>query len=88
MKVFQKQPNDHLDYDIDLSDWLSEGDRIQSLDMTSPEGISVTGTGYSDKRVKVWVEGGTSGESYKFSVLVYTNTRIKEVDFMIVVVEM
>lgn len=89
MKTFQKQPRDHLDYDIDLSDWLESDDRIQAVEMIDiPEGVTVSPIGHSENRVKVWVKGGTSGESYKVTVLVHTNSRVKEVEFLIVVVEM
>lgn len=88
MKTFQKQPRDHLDYDLDLSDWLDSEDRIQAVDVTVPEGIELTSTGYTENRVKLWISGGESGRSYKFSVLVTTNSRQKEVDFMIIVVDM
>lgn len=88
MKTFQKQPRDHLDYDLDLSEWLEADDRIQGVDVAAPDGIEITQTGYTDSRVKLWIKGGTSGQSYKFSALVYTNSRTKEIDFLIVVVEM
>lgn len=88
MKTFRKQPRDYLDYDIDLSDWLEPGDRIQDIKVQAPDGIELVSTGYSDTRVKLWIRGGTSGQSYKFSPLIYTDSREKEVDFMIVVVDM
>jgi hypothetical protein len=88
MKMFQKQPRDSLDYDIDLSDWLYEDDRIQDVVVEAPEGITIDRTGYTESRVKVWVEGGESGGSYKITLLVYTDSRIKEVEIMIIVVDM
>lgn len=89
MKTFQKQPRDSLDYDIDFSDWLYEGDRIQSVTVVdAPVGIDIDSTGYTDTSVKIWVSNGTSGESYKITLLVYTNSRVKEVELMIVVVDM
>lgn len=88
MKTFQKQPNDHLDYDLVLTDWLSEDDEITSVDVQTPPGIEVTQTGIEPDRVKFWIKGGASGKSYKFSPLIYTKSRIKEVDFLIIVVEM
>lgn len=88
MKTFRKQPRDHLDYDIDLAAWLEPDDRVQDVEVTAADGIEVTNTGYTDQRVKLWVRGGETGRSYKFSVLVTTNSRQKEVDFMIIVVDM
>jgi len=88
MKVFTKQPRDHLDYDIDLSGWMTSGDGVQSLEVIAPDGIEVTRTGYGPDRVKVWISGGTLAQSYKFPVLIHTDSRIKEVDFMMIVQEM
>jgi len=85
MNVFMKQPRDHLDYDIDLSNWLSGDDEIVSVDITAPEGIEVTQTGVEPDRVKIWIKGGTSGEGYKISPLIYTKSREKEVDLLIIV---
>jgi len=88
MKTFQKQPKDHLDYDLIFSDWLAADDEVISVDVTAPTGIELTQVGIEPDRVKLWVKGGTSGQSYKFSPLIYTKSRVKEVDFMIIVVEM
>lgn len=88
MKTFRKQPRDYLDYDIDLSDWLAPGDRVQDVKVEAPDGIELVNKGYSDTQVKLWIRGGKSGQSYKFSPLIYTDSREKEVDFMIVVVDM
>lgn len=88
MKMWRKQPRDHLDYDIDLSDWLEPGDEIESVEVTAPDGIELTSTGILPDRIKLWIRGGTSGKSYKFSPLIHTESRTKEVDFMIVVTEL
>lgn len=95
MKFFSKQPNDHLDYDIVLSDWLADGDEIVSVtwgpidnpQSGKPTGIDVTGVDTFPDRVKIWITGGESGVEYKFSPLIYTQSRVKEVDFIILVVD-
>jgi hypothetical protein len=88
MKTFKKQPRDHLDYDINLAEWMAEGDEVENVEVTAPDGIEVTQVGIEPNRIKLWIKGGTNGDSYKFSPLIHTESRIKEVDFMIVVVEM
>lgn len=87
MKVFRKQPKDHLDYEIDLSRWLETDDEVVSVDITAPDGLELTGHDVTPQKVRLWVKGGTDGESYKLSPLIHTLTRSKEVDLMIVVVE-
>lgn len=88
MKTWRKQPKDHLDYDLLLDDWLAADDEVVSVDVVAPSGIEITQTGIEPDRVKLWIKGGTNGQSYKFSPLIYTKSRVKEVDFMIIVVEM
>lgn len=87
MKTFRKQPRDHLDYDIDLSNWLEDGDEVENVEIEAPEGIVLEQVSILQTRVKFWVSGGKTGQSYKFSPLIFTESRAKEVDFMIVVVE-
>lgn len=88
MKTFRKQPQDHLDYDINLSDWLSEDDEVVAVTAAAPDGVELTQTSIEPGRVKLWIRGGTSGQSYKFSPLIHTKSRVKEVDFLIIVAEM
>jgi len=88
MKTFRKQPRDHLDYDIDLSGWLNTGDVITAIEVAAPGGIDVTSTSFTDTEAKLWIDNGTSGQSYKFSVLFTTTSRQKEVDFLMVVQEL
>ena len=87
MKTFVKQPRDHLDYDIDLSDWLEKSDEIEAVDVTAPDGINLDQISVLPMRIKLWISGGTSGQTYKFSPLIHTESRSKEVDFIIVVAE-
>jgi len=87
MKTWTKQPRDHLDYDLLLDEWMAPDDEVVSVDVQVPDGIELTQTGIEPDRVKLWIKGGTSGQSYKFSALVYTQSRIKEVDFMLIIVE-
>jgi hypothetical protein len=87
MKTFVKQPRDRLDYDIDLSDWLEESDEIEAVDVTAPDGINLDQISVLPTRIKLWISGGTSGQTYKFSPLIHTESRSKEVDFIIVVAE-
>ena len=87
LKVFTKQPADHLDYDIDLTEWLPETDHVQSVSVTSPAGIELVSHVVQGLIVKLWIRGGTDGQTYKFTVLINTITRVKEVDFLMVVTD-
>jgi len=88
LKVFKKSDEDALDYDIVLTDWLVEGDEVDSVETLFPEGVEYRGKTLFVDRVKVWVGGGTSGETYPIKVLVHTEGgRTKEVNFIIAVTE-
>lgn len=84
-KVFTKQPRDSLDYDILLEDWMTEGDTVQTIEVITPEGIELVASVIEGDVVKLWIRGGTSGENYKFTVLINTINRTKEVEFLMVV---
>lgn len=90
MKVFVKQNGDRLDYDIDLSKWMVEGDEVDSADVvydTDSDIVYVGKTLFAD-RVKLWISGGTVGESYPFDIFVHTEGgRTKEVNILITVIE-
>lgn len=84
MKTWSKQPNDHLDYDLVLREWLPGDDRLTTIEIEAPAGIDVTGTSINDNRAKIWIEGGEDGQRYKFSAILITQGgREKEVDFAI-----
>lgn len=88
MKSFQKQPADHLDYTVDLRRWLPEGDTITAVDTNVPAGLIETSLDIYDRETRVWIQGGTDGEVYKVEITVTTaQGRVKEVEFLIVVVE-
>lgn len=88
MKVFKKSDEDIIDYDIILTDWLPTGDTIDNAVVTADAGISIDSTETTDDRVKIWVSGGTSGNTYNFKVLASTvGNRRKEINFLVAVTE-
>lgn len=88
-----KEPADQIDYDIDFSRWLPSDDTILTAvgvvtpaydAVSNPNGVTVVSTQISGSTVKVWVNGGVDGITYKISVTVSTSGgRIKEVDFQV-----
>ena len=86
MNLFQKQPGDQLDYDLDFSDWLSDTDTITGAEAASsvPDEIAVLSVAVAGHLVKIWIAGGISGSTYKVTATVATSEgRIKELDFKI-----
>ncbi|MFA5630345.1 MAG: hypothetical protein WC997_02435 [Porticoccaceae bacterium] len=85
-----KQPAERLDYDVVYGDWLANtDDTIASAQVTAtPPGIDIDVVQVSDHRVKVWLSGGTDGETYKIEVTAETAAgAIKQDEFDIRVKE-
>ena len=95
MERFDKQPADVLDFDIDLRRWFKTlpGDEVVSatVEVVEGDGSLVLGPSphvaaviFGDARqmVKIWIGGGTDGQTYKLRALMTTKQdRVKEVDF-------
>ena len=92
---FYKQPAENLDYDIDFSEFLSDGDSLVSSGnppIPSPLSVAVTPAGLTlgptfvlnDRTVKQWLSGGTDGIKYKITLTVTSNAgRVKQVEFVV-----
>ena len=87
MDTFTKQVRDQLDYDVDFSVWIPEGDIITTSEAT----LDVTGELVIDATqidpdtgqiIKVWLSGGVDGKTYTITVVGSTSQgRIKETEF-------
>lgn len=86
---FTKQPAEVLDYDVDFSDWLSNRtDLPQTFSVTVPTGIILDSSVRLGNVVKVVLSGGTSGQKYRITVRLSTDTGLlKEADFDVAVKE-
>jgi hypothetical protein len=88
--TFAMQPDESLDYDLDYTDWLTTGDNVSSatVAVTPADELAATLVQINDPRVKVWLEGGTDGTTYKVSVTMTTaDGRVKQDEFKIRVKE-
>lgn len=59
-----KDPNAVIDYDIDWSKRLPNGDIILVSDWIVPAGITMDSEESTDTVTKIWLSGGTAGQSY------------------------
>ena len=89
-----KQPAETLDYDIDFSDFLTDGDTLSvsgnppapnPLNVTvSPVGLTLGPTFAIGSTIKQWLSGGTDGIKYKVTITASTNAgRVKQVEFVV-----
>ncbi|MFV1943492.1 hypothetical protein VPH49_22010 [Pseudomonas luteola] len=85
---FQKQPNDVLDYDVDMTEWFAdiEGDDIQVVDVSIASDTETVPTlvagpaphpavvllGATPLRFKLWLGGGTNYTDYTVTCVVTT----------------
>lgn len=74
LQTFKKDPDAILDYGFDWSDWLAvHGDTITASTWTVPTGISEGANSRDATSVKVWLSGGTAGETYVISCKIVTS---------------
>lgn len=88
MKKFKKQPNDVLDYDVDMATWFSkisvdniarveisirsDGEGIPTLTVGTDVHPSHVLIGANPVAFKIWLGGGTSYIDYIVTCIVYT----------------
>jgi len=84
--MMTKDPAAVLDYKMDWSSWLDDGDTIISHTVTSPDGLSVDKSSIDDVSVIFWLSGGTDRREYPVSVQVGTAHGRVDVRSMIVLV--
>jgi len=92
---FPKQPAEVLDYDIDFSEFLADGDTLTSVGdppvpspldvVVSPSGLTLGPTVVvGNKIIKQWLSGGADGVTYKITVTATSNAgRVKQVEFYV-----
>lgn len=87
-KLYTKRPEDRLDYDVDFArkGWLTDGDTIAAvLSVAVSDGdVELDGHDFTTTAVKVWVIGGTVGETAHVTVVIQTvQGREKEICFRV-----
>lgn len=60
-----KDPAAVLDYGLDWSEWLPDGDTIAASTWTVPTGLTVDSDTFNDVHTTVWLSGGTAGQVYQ-----------------------
>lgn len=83
-QTLRKDPHAKLDYGFDWSDWLVSGETIAASTWTVPDGITEGAKQLDDNSTKIWLSGGTAGETYTITNKVTTSGgRIDERSFEI-----
>ena len=91
--TMNKQPADRYDYDIDYSEWLTDKDNVESvavtvfpdeglLDPVPADRLNILSVTVIDPFVKLWIDGGRNGVTYKVTLTMTTaDGRIKQDEF-------
>ena len=73
LKKFVKDPGAVLDYTINWSAWLPDGDTLVDATATATSGLTVDSVSRTTTQTTVWLSGGVAGNSYDVTVRVTTN---------------
>ena len=76
--VFLKDPAAVLDYSLDFTDWLVEGEVLTAASWSVPGGLTKDSDTFSSTSTTVWLSDGTVGTDYTVTAQVSTATRTDE----------
>ena len=90
-----QQPHEVLDWDVDYSRWMPDGDRVQDAEASARRRggeelppLRVVRVQFTDDVVKVWLAGGAHGSKWRVQVRAFTRDgRIKEAEFDLTIKE-
>jgi len=95
LETIRQQPNDRRDYDITYAEWWPDGAPITEVVLSQSQTTTVTGAAdltlgfaFDSQIAKVWISGGTSGATYKVTVLAVSDVsgserRAKEIELKV-----
>jgi len=83
-----KDPNAILDYGFDWSEWLQTDETISTSTWTVPTGVTQASTQRTDTQTKIFLSGGTVGQTYRITNRIVTNqTRQDDRSILIKIIE-
>lgn len=68
----RKRPGERLDYLLDFSEWLPEGDALVGFVIARNDGVVIEDTTLTDTGVRMWIYGGEPDTNYHVEVQVTT----------------
>lgn len=74
-QIMPKGATEVLDYKFDWSDWLAEGETVNTCTVAADTGLTVDSDSITDTNttVTVWLSGGVAGQKYKVTCTVVTS---------------
>lgn len=80
MANFIKSPVANLDFAVDWSDWLSDGETIVNSSWASPDGLVVETSSYNNTQSVVWVSDGVANNTYRMINTITTSSTPARID--------
>lgn len=78
---FVKDPDATLDYTIDWTAWLEDGDTIAASVWVVPDGITQDGADtHTDATTTIWLTGGTASQNYTVTNRITTASNPDRID--------
>jgi hypothetical protein len=74
----EKDPYAVLDYTLDWTNWMPDGDTISSITVSAATGITVDSTSKTDYIVTAYISGGTAGTIYNVEYKIVTANGLRD----------
>lgn len=84
---FKKDPDSQVDYIVEWRNRLVDGDYIVTSEFKVPQGLTWIADSNDSESTRVWLAGGTPGETYQVTNRITTGSnppRIEEESIVIV----
>lgn len=86
--TFTKDPAAKLDYSVDWTDFLETDENIAASEWTTPAGLTVVTSSYTNKKATIWLSGGALGTSYEVVNKITTSNNPSRIDERTIVILM
>jgi len=74
----EKDPYAVLDYTLDWTNWMPDGDTISTISVSADTGITVDSTSNTDYIVTAYISGGTAGTIYNVEYRIVTANGLQD----------
>jgi len=74
----EKDPYAVLDYTLDWTNWMPDGDTITSVAVTADSGITINSTSNTNYIVTAYISGGTAGTIYNVEYRITTTNGLRD----------
>lgn len=94
VKTYRKDPESVLDFGLDWAapeseggPWLATGESISTSEWTVPAGLTANSDEFDSTKTKVWIAGGTAGNSYVIENKITTTAGRTDERSLLIIVE-